>query len=78
MAFNPFKALQELLPTPPLQIGEVVAVEDGVATIEVPVIGTGVLATARGDVSPGQRVFFRDGAIESTAPDLTLEIIDLT
>ena len=74
MAFNPFKQLLTLLPGRPLQIGDVVAVEDGVATIAMP---GGILATARGDVPVGQRVFFRDGAIEGPAPDLTIEIIDL-
>lgn len=78
MAFNPFARFKALVPDPPLQIGDVIAVEDGVATIEVPTVGSGVLATARGDASPGLRVFFRDGAIEGPAPDLTLEIIDLT
>lgn len=75
MPFNPYKQLLALLPDPPLQVGDVIAIEDGVATINMP---GDITATARGDVPVGQRVFFRDGVIEGPAPDLDLEIIDLT
>lgn len=71
---NPFKALLGLLPGRPLQVGDVVAVDGGVATIEMP---GGGLAQARGAATVGQRVFFRDGAIEGLAPALTLELIDV-
>ena len=33
--------------------------------------------TARGEVTSGQRVFFRDDVIEGPAPNLPVEIIDV-
>lgn len=70
---NPYRALLNLLPQRPLQVGDVIAYTNGVATIQVP--GGGV-AQARGTTSIGTRVFFRDGAIEGDAPSLTLEVIE--
>lgn len=71
---NLFARFKRLIPQPALQVGDVVGFDNGVATIEDP---SGTLQTARGDVSVGDRVFFRAGAIEGPAPDLPLEIIDL-
>lgn len=71
---NPFRALINLLPARPLMVGTVVAISNGVATIGLP--GGGSMQ-ARGAASVGQRVFFRDGAIEGVAPDLTIEEIDV-
>lgn len=71
---NPYKALLALLPDAPLLVGDVTAVDSGVATIEVP--GGGVMQ-ARGDVLVGDRVFFRDGVIEGPAPTLTVELIEV-
>lgn len=71
---NPYAALKALLPDPPLQIGDVIDVSGGVATVQLP---GGGIATARGDATVGQKVFFRDGAIEGTAPDLPVEVIDV-
>lgn len=64
---NAYKMLLNLLPQRPLQVGEVLVVEDGVATIEQP---GGFRSQARGDVTVGDRVYFRDGAVEGPAPDL--------
>ena len=50
------------------------SVTGGVATIEVP---GGGYAQARGDATVGQRVYFRDGAIEGLAPTLTLVSADV-
>jgi hypothetical protein len=74
MNLNPFKKLLALLPNPPLLVGDVTAVIDGVATIELP--GGGVMQ-ARGETTVGARVFFRDGAIEGDAPTLSIELIDV-
>lgn len=71
---NPYHQLLALLPARPLMVGDVTAVDAGVATIELP--GGGVVQ-ARGDVTVGARVFFRDGAIEGPAPSLSVEIIDV-
>jgi hypothetical protein len=65
---NPFKRLLGLLPQRPLQVGTVIAVAGGVATVELP---GGGQEQARGAATVGQRVFFRDGAIEGLAPALT-------
>jgi hypothetical protein len=70
---NLFKRFQALIPTYPLRVGDVIAYDDGVATIQEQ---SGV-ATARGEATIGDRVFFRNGAIEGPAPDLTVEIIEV-
>lgn len=70
---NPYKALMDLLPQRPLKVGEVLDVTDGVATIEE---AGGFQSQARGDVTVGQRVYFRDGVVEGTAPDLPLEVVE--
>lgn len=72
--FNPWKALQALVAGPPLQVGTVLYVDAGVATIELP---GGGRVQARGDAADGQRVFFRDGVIEGEAPSLPIEVIEV-
>lgn len=71
---NPFVELLSLIPTAPLQVGEVVAEADGVATIELP---DGAQVQARGPAAVTDRVFFRDGVIEGTAPALPIEVIEI-
>lgn len=71
---NPFKLLKSLLPDPPLLVGDVLAVSNGTATIELP---DGSWVQARGDVTVDDRVFFRDGVIEGPAPSLTIELIEV-
>ena len=70
---NLFKRFQALIPTYPLRVGDVIAYDNGVAIIQEQ---SGV-ATARGEATVGDRVFFRNGAIEGPAPDLTIEIIEV-
>ena len=70
---NLFKRFQALIPTYPLRVGDVIAYSNGVATIQEQ---SGV-ATARGEATVGDRVFFRNGVIETPAPDLTVEIIEV-
>ena len=70
---NLFKRFQLLIPTHPLRVGDVIAYSNGVATIQE----QGGVATARGEAIVGDRVFFRNGAIEGPAPDLTIEIIEV-
>ena len=65
---NIYRQFFDLLPKRPLQIGEVAAVDAGVATITLP--GGGVIQ-ARGQATVGQRVFVRGGVIEGPAPSLT-------
>lgn len=71
---NPFTELLALLPTYPLQVGEVVGYSDGVATIELP---DGAQVQARGSAAVSDRVFFRAGAIEGPAPALSIVLIDV-
>lgn len=71
---NLFKQLQSLFPEPPLLVGEVIAFDNGTATVELPDAGR---VSARGSVSVGDRVFVRDGVIEGPAPALPVELIDV-
>jgi hypothetical protein len=71
---NPYKALLALLPNPQPQIGTVLIVIDGVATIELP---GGGRTQARGEASTNDVVFFRDGVIEGPAPSLPIELIEV-
>ena len=66
--FNLFQIFKSLIPQEPVQIGTVIALVDGVATVELP--GGGLLY-ARGQASVGQRVFVRGAVIEGQAPALT-------
>ncbi len=71
---NPIKLLRDLLPEPALQVGTVVSVDGGVATIELP---GGARVQARGEAADGTRVYFRNNLIESTAPNLQIEVIEI-
>ena len=71
---NLYNTLLDLLPARPLQVGTVLSISDGTATIELP--GGGILQ-ARGEAAAGQRVFVRDGAIEGLAPNLPIEVIEI-
>lgn len=64
---NVYEQFRALIPEPALEVGTVVAVSPGGATIELP--GGGTL-TVRGAASVGEQVFIRSGVIESTAPVL--------
>ncbi|MFN7817805.1 MAG: hypothetical protein ACK5OQ_16370 [Burkholderiales bacterium] len=71
---NLFKVFKSLIPEPPLQVGDVIATDNGTVLIELP--GGGILQ-ARGDAMVGDRVFVRDGVIEGPAPTLPVEIISV-
>lgn len=71
---NPYKALLDILPQTPVQLGTVSAVEGGTCLIALE--GGGTL-WARGSAAVADRVFVRDGVIESTAPSLPLEIVEV-
>lgn len=74
MSTNPYKLLKDLLPDPSLEVGEVIVVINGTATVQLP---GGGLVQARGSAAVGAQVFVRNGLIEGTAPSLTVEIIDV-
>lgn len=71
---NPYKQLLDLLPSRDLQIGDVTAFGDGVATVEL--LDGGVIS-ARGSATVGQRVYVRDGAIEGLAPSLSVVTVEI-
>lgn len=64
---NPFAQFKSMLAQGPLQVGQVTAWQDGIATVELP---GGARLQARGQATVGQRVFVRDGAIEGPAAEL--------
>lgn len=64
---NLFTQFKKLLPEHPLLVGDVVAVGNDIATVQLP---GGSQVTARGDVVTGDRVFLRDRVIEGKAPNL--------
>lgn len=71
---NLLAEFKSLLPGAPLLAGEVTAIADNIATIELP---DGATLTARGTTTVGQRVFVRDGVIEGQAPTLTTVLIEI-
>lgn len=71
---NPFALFKQLLPDPPLLVGDVIAYDDGTAIVEMP---DGGRIQARGDTTVGARVFVRDDIIEGPAPDLPVELIEV-
>lgn len=65
---NIYRTFLDMLPQRPLCVGTVTAVTPGGAVVQLP--GGGTLH-ARGEATPGSRVFVRDGVIEGPAPSLT-------
>lgn len=74
MAKNIYRTFLDLLPSRDLQVGTVIAIDGGVATVELP--GGGVL-TVRGEASVDDQVFVRDGVIEAPAPNLSIVEIEI-
>jgi len=74
MSRNLFKQFINLIPNPPLEAGEVLSIDSGIATVELP---GGGLITARGAATVGQQVFVRDGVIEGAATLLPIELIEV-
>lgn len=71
---NLYKRFLDLLPKRPRQIGTVTSISNGTARITT--LGGGV-AMAVGEATVGQRVYFRDGAIEGPAPNLPVDNIEV-
>ena len=68
---NLYQELRQLLAPDLVQIGEVVAYEDGVATISLP--GAGQIR-ARGAATVGSKVFVQGEVIQGPAPDLPIVV----
>jgi hypothetical protein len=64
---NLYSKLLNLLPTPPLLVGNVVSLSGGTSILTL--LGGGVI-TARGNGVVGQNYYVRNGYIESSAPNL--------
>lgn len=71
---NLYAEFRRLIPDAPLLVGTVVATFVGGSTVAL--LGGGTLRV-RGDAAVDDRVFVRDGVIESLAPDLTLVEIEV-
>ena len=67
MATNLFTRFRKLIPTFPLRVGTIQAI-DG-TSVRIEETGGG-LVTLIGTGTVGQRVYFRNGVIEDEAPDL--------
>ena len=68
---NLFAVWRDLFAPGPLQVGEVTAYDDGVATIQLS--GGGILR-AHGEAVLGAKVRVRDGTIVGPAPDLPVDV----
>ncbi len=71
---NTYRALQDLLAPPPLQIGTVDSISDEIATITL--LGGGTVR-ARGQAAVGDKVFVRGQVIEGPAPNLTVVVYEV-
>lgn len=67
---NLFAQWQALFAPGPLQVGQVTAYADGVATLALP---GGASLRARGQASVGDHVMVQDGVIQGPAPDLPVD-----
>lgn len=74
MITNLWKRLRQLLPEPPLLVGQVVAVTSYGVTVELP---DGSMIKARGAATIGSKVFIRNGIIEGAAPTLPIVLIEI-
>ena len=66
-AHNLYRQLLALLPSDQLQVGQVLAWQAGIATVQLP--GGGQMR-ARGQASVGDQVFIKGERIEGPAPSL--------
>lgn len=73
MSNNLYKRLQNLLPSAPLLVADVLSVSGSTARVEEP---GGGISIVRGSATVGQRVYIRNGVIESVAPSLPVELVE--
>lgn len=71
---NLYTLFKSLLPARPLEVGKVVTGDATGCYVALPGGGT---MYVRGNAAVGTNVFVRDGVIEGTAPNLTVQIIDV-
>lgn len=68
---NLYAEFRKILAPSQQQVGEVVAYEDGTATIQLP---GGDRCRAKGQTQLGAKVFIQDGKIIGPAPDLPVTV----
>jgi hypothetical protein len=71
---NLFTQFKELIREPRLQIGTVLSITDGTASIELP---SGGVIYARGQAAVGDQVFVRNSVIEGVAPSMPVVSIEV-
>lgn len=71
---NALQSLKQLLAGPPQQLGQVVAIDNQLTTVELP---GGAQIKARGAATVGQYVFEQGGQILGEAPALPIDIIEV-
>lgn len=71
---NPLQSLRQLFAGPPQQLGQVVAIDGNLSTLELP--GGGQIK-ARGAATVGQYVFEQGGLILGDGPTLTIDVIQI-
>jgi hypothetical protein len=71
---NLIHLFKDVFPDSPLLVAEVISVAGGLAVVEMP---GGARAHVRGSATVGQKVFVRDGVIDSVAPDLPVIEIEI-
>jgi len=71
---NLYTEFRRLIPSAPLLVGTITAVDTGGATVQLP---DGAYVRARGEGGVNDRLFVRDGVIEGPAPVLTDVIIEV-
>lgn len=74
MSTNLFAQFKRILPAQPLLVGEAISSGSGAVLVELP---GGDRISARGEATPGDNVFVRNGVVEGIAPALTLVLIDV-
>jgi hypothetical protein len=72
MSTNPFARLVRLLPSTPLRVGTVTAVNGTAVSVQEP---GGTIVVVRGEATVGARVYFQGGVIDSPAPVLPGETV---
>lgn len=72
---NLYRIFRDLIPEPPLLVGEVTALL-GTGAVQVTLPDGGVIVV-RGAAALAEKVFVRDGVIEGAAPSLPTSIIEV-
>lgn len=71
---SPIRRLQDLVASPPTEVGDIASFTDGIARVNL--VGGGFV-NARGVGTAGQRVYVRGGVIEGPAPSLPVDTVEV-